>query len=134
VIGTPVGTHVFVRYGWRANAALGLAFYGFLFVMLLLRGPHCHRYTWFGYEGGLEARKSLVEARKMTATDTKQLPAASYPEKDIESAVVDDASEYEDDNATEKTLSRSREVLPSRDSTPPRSIDGSQISDDTLHK
>ena len=30
-------------------------------VVLLARGPHCNRYTWFGYEGGMEWRKSAVE-------------------------------------------------------------------------
>ena len=32
-------------------------------VVLLSRGPHCDRYTWFGYEGGMEWRKSSVEGR-----------------------------------------------------------------------
>lgn len=109
VIGTPVGTHVFVRYGWRANAALGLAFYGFLFVILLLRGPHCQRYTWFGYEGGLEARKSVVEARKMAEAGVT-LPAASHAEKDIESAVVE-SSEHGDKKVAEKISSGSGEAL-----------------------
>ncbi|KAG6839669.1 hypothetical protein C0991_000378, partial [Blastosporella zonata] len=57
VLGTAVGTNIFVKYGWRASAALGLAFYGWQFGILLLRGPHCARYTWFGYQGGLEYRK-----------------------------------------------------------------------------
>lgn len=32
---------------------------GFELFILLLRGPHCSRYTWFGYEGGLSARKGI---------------------------------------------------------------------------
>lgn len=32
---------------------------GFQLFILLLRGPHCQRYTWFGYEGGLSARKGV---------------------------------------------------------------------------
>ena len=36
----------------------------FQFVVLGLRGPHCGRYTWFGYEGGVEWRKSVVDERK----------------------------------------------------------------------
>lgn len=32
-----------------------------LLVVLLARGPHCNRYTWFGYEGGMEWRKNVVE-------------------------------------------------------------------------
>ena len=64
VIGTSVGTLVFVKFGWRAAAALNMALYGFQFLVLLLRGPHCKQYTWFGYEGGLEPRKFVLEERK----------------------------------------------------------------------
>lgn len=32
--------------------------------MLLLRGPHCQRYTWFGYQGGIESRKRVVDEQK----------------------------------------------------------------------
>ena len=41
-----------------------MALYGFQLFVLLLRGPHCKQYTWIGYEGGLEARKSVVDERK----------------------------------------------------------------------
>ena len=65
-MGTSVGTQVFVKFGWRAAAVLNMALYGFQLFVLLLRGPHCNRYTWFGYEGGLEPRtiKSVVDERK----------------------------------------------------------------------
>ena len=63
-MGTSVGTHVFVKFGWRASAGLNMAFYGFALFVLLLRGPHCKQYTWFGYEGGLEHRLLVVEERK----------------------------------------------------------------------
>ena len=63
-MGTSVGTQVFVKFGWRAAAVLNMALYGFQLFILLLRGPHCKQYTWFGYEGGLEARKSVVDERK----------------------------------------------------------------------
>jgi hypothetical protein len=64
VMGTYVGTQVFVKFGWRAAAVLNMALYGFQFFVLSLRGPHCKRFTWFGYEGGLEPRKSVVDERK----------------------------------------------------------------------
>jgi len=64
VIGTSVGTQVFVKFGWRAAAGLNMALYGFQLFVLLLRGPHCKQYTWFGYEGGVEPRKSVVNERK----------------------------------------------------------------------
>lgn len=63
-MGTSVGTKVFVKYGWRAAAALSMGWYAWQLLVLLSRGPHCRRTTWFGYEGGLEARKSAVEAKK----------------------------------------------------------------------
>ncbi|EIN12181.1 hypothetical protein PUNSTDRAFT_33882, partial [Punctularia strigosozonata HHB-11173 SS5] len=58
VMGTATGTKVFVQHGWRASAALSMGWMGWQLVILLLRGPHVPRYTWFGYAGGLEARKS----------------------------------------------------------------------------
>ena len=32
--------------------------------VLLVRGPHTQHHTWFGFEGGLEFRKSVVQARE----------------------------------------------------------------------
>ena len=63
-MGTSVGTHVFLKYGWRAAAALNMALNTFELAILLVRGPHCSRYTWLGYEGGIEPRKSVIEERK----------------------------------------------------------------------
>ncbi|RDB26923.1 putative uncharacterized transporter YgaY [Hypsizygus marmoreus] len=79
VLGTAVGTEVFVRYGWRAGAALSMGWYGWQLVILLLRGPHCERYTWFGYEGGWEMRKSTVEDRRRrpSQSDTAERGSAS---------------------------------------------------------
>ena len=51
-MGTSAGSKVFLTYGWRAACALSMAFYGWQLFVLLLRGPNCKRYTWFGYEGG----------------------------------------------------------------------------------
>ncbi|OJA11052.1 hypothetical protein AZE42_07166, partial [Rhizopogon vesiculosus] len=64
VMGTSVGTEVFVQHGWRACSLLTLALQGFQILILLLRGPHCPRKRWFGYEGGLEARKWVVLERE----------------------------------------------------------------------
>lgn len=60
IMGTAVGTEVFIKYGWRPAAALSVAWSGFTLVVMLVRGPHCARYTWFGYEGGWELRKSRI--------------------------------------------------------------------------
>ncbi|KAJ7242991.1 major facilitator superfamily domain-containing protein [Mycena rebaudengoi] len=56
VMGTSVGSDIYIRHGWRACAALSVALSGWQLFILLLRGPHCRRYTWFGYEGGWKAR------------------------------------------------------------------------------
>ncbi|KAI9464374.1 hypothetical protein HD554DRAFT_2040765 [Boletus coccyginus] len=64
VMGTSVGTRVFVQHGWRACALFMLALYSFQLGMLVLRGPHCPRDHWFGWTGGFGARESVVEARK----------------------------------------------------------------------
>ncbi|KAJ8580363.1 MFS general substrate transporter, partial [Rhizopogon salebrosus TDB-379] len=64
VMGTSVSTEVFVQHGWRACSLLMLALQGFQILILLLRGPHCPRKRWFGYEGGLEARKQVVLDRE----------------------------------------------------------------------
>jgi len=80
VIGTSVGTQVFVKFGWRAAATLNMAFYAFQLFVLLLRGPHCKQYTWFGYEGGLEARKNVVGERKRLE-EQKALDSSLPPEK-----------------------------------------------------
>ena len=60
-MGTSVGTKLFVAHGWRASAGMMFAWTTWELVVLFARGPHCNRYTWFGYEGGIEWRKSAVE-------------------------------------------------------------------------
>ena len=57
-MGTSVGTKVVVSYGWRPAAALSVGWTAFCLLVLLARGPHCSRYTWFGYEGGLHLRNT----------------------------------------------------------------------------
>ncbi|TFK22933.1 membrane protein [Coprinopsis marcescibilis] len=69
VMGTSVGTKVFVEYGWRANAAMNLGFMGVQLLVLLLRGPHCRQYMWFGYEGGLAWRRPVAQASSTEAGD-----------------------------------------------------------------
>ncbi|KAJ7480608.1 major facilitator superfamily domain-containing protein [Mycena latifolia] len=87
LMGTAAGTEVFTRYGWRPAAALNLGFYVWILGVIMLRGPHCARFTWFGYEGGWEARKSVVDARKAvtveSGTDTggSTTPRVGDPEK-----------------------------------------------------
>ena len=58
-----------------------MALYGFQLFVLLLRGPHCKRYTWFGYEGGLEPRKSVVDERKRL--ETEKTLESSLPSENV---------------------------------------------------
>ncbi|KZV71726.1 MFS general substrate transporter [Peniophora sp. CONT] len=62
-VGSSVCTTVYVKYGWRAVGALMFALSAVQIPMLLVRGPHTQRYTWFGFEGGFEFWKSVVQAR-----------------------------------------------------------------------
>ncbi|KAJ3784180.1 MFS general substrate transporter [Lentinula aff. detonsa] len=55
--GTAAATKVYLEHGWRASAALGLACAAFQLLILFFRGPHCERYTWFGYQGGMDWKK-----------------------------------------------------------------------------
>ncbi|KNZ79011.1 Putative uncharacterized transporter ygaY [Termitomyces sp. J132] len=102
VLGTSVGTKVFVTYGWRAGAALNMGWYGWQLFILFLRGPHCNRFTWIGYEGGLEARKSATEARVRALQTGAGISSAGgmggLPElkgKGKSQAVIEDSNEEE---------------------------------------
>ncbi|KAK0498134.1 major facilitator superfamily domain-containing protein [Armillaria luteobubalina] len=57
VMGSSVGSRVFLEHGWRAGAGLSLGWTGLGFLLLIIRGPHCERKTWLGYEGGFGMRK-----------------------------------------------------------------------------
>ncbi|CAK5278796.1 unnamed protein product [Mycena citricolor] len=65
----PFLTKVYTAYGWRAAAALNMGFYGWILIVLLVRGPHCGRFTWFGYEGW--AVKKVKAAQTMDDTQSK---------------------------------------------------------------
>ncbi|KAF8133308.1 major facilitator superfamily domain-containing protein [Boletus edulis] len=62
VTGTSAGTVVFVHYGWRANAFLAMGLFAFQLCVLLLRGPHCPRQRWVGWQGGLSMRTKIGSA------------------------------------------------------------------------
>ncbi|PBK65681.1 MFS general substrate transporter [Armillaria solidipes] len=66
VMGSSVGSRVFLESGWRAGAGLSLGWTGIGFLMLLIRGPHCERKTWFGYEGGFGVRRDVEQKGEET--------------------------------------------------------------------
>ncbi|KAH9850127.1 major facilitator superfamily domain-containing protein [Lenzites betulinus] len=88
VMGTAVGSKVYTDHGWRPDAALNLGWMGFALLVLLARGPHCRRYTWFGWEGGMELRKSRVAARKQAEEDAAAAAADKKQESEGEGSVV----------------------------------------------
>lgn len=75
------------RHGWRAAAALSVGWTGFSVLILLLRGPHCPRYTWVGYKGGLAIRKSRPEV--------EQGPQETKDEKDADAIRIEQAQDIE---------------------------------------
>ncbi|KIJ61087.1 hypothetical protein HYDPIDRAFT_42870 [Hydnomerulius pinastri MD-312] len=72
VIGSSVGSQVFLQYGWRAASALSMAFYGWQLFVLFLRGPNCQQYTWYGYEGGFSIRRKPLLAPNTDCTPTSE--------------------------------------------------------------
>ena len=110
-MGTSVGAQVFVKFGWRPAAALSMGLYGFQLVIMLLRGPHCKQYTWFGYEGGLEARKSVVDERKRLEAE-RALESSAVDEK-VDDKHTTDRKDREDISGTSRefgTLSKRGDV------------------------
>lgn len=90
VTGTPLGTAVFVKYGWRASGALSCGFCGWMLFVLLLRGPHCPNNKWFGWEGGFEARKKVAEPLEDSENrmDEPPLEQITDEEKNVEKSSV----------------------------------------------
>lgn len=81
-MGTSVSTRVYVVHGWRAAAAISLGCMGFQILALLARGPHCRRYRWFGYEGGIgwrKARDNSVMVEEAMAMSVLTLHSAVDP-------------------------------------------------------
>ena len=63
-MGTSVGTRVWEQHGWRASAGLSLAWVGWMYFVLFLRGPHASRYTWIGWDGGWNWRRADIQSAK----------------------------------------------------------------------
>ncbi|KIJ61088.1 hypothetical protein HYDPIDRAFT_116342 [Hydnomerulius pinastri MD-312] len=59
VMGTSVGTEVFVGHGWRAASTLSMAWFAWQLGILLLRGPRCPRTRWIGWKGEIAFQRSV---------------------------------------------------------------------------
>ncbi|KAJ7659481.1 major facilitator superfamily domain-containing protein [Mycena rosella] len=72
VMGTSVGSSIYLHHGWRACAALSVGLSGWQLVVLLARGPHCARHTWVGWEGGRVAwRRRHVHVPPVEKSETE---------------------------------------------------------------
>ncbi|KAF8592081.1 MFS general substrate transporter [Ramaria rubella] len=95
LMGTASGTKVFVEHGWRATAYLSLAWMGMQLGILLIRGPHSPRKTWFGWQGGWSLRRRSgvgeLEDTSKPQNDTSDEKEASAT-KDIESDAAQDTA------------------------------------------
>lgn len=80
-MGTSVSTRVYVEHGWQAASAVSLGWMGFQVLVLLERGPHCGRYVWIGYEGGVGWRKKGIDPEAKTLEGSNEIPETEEKEK-----------------------------------------------------
>ncbi|KAF7313090.1 MFS general substrate transporter [Mycena kentingensis (nom. inval.)] len=80
LMGTSAGTKVYTAFGWRAAAALNIGFYAWVLIIIVLRGPHCARYTWVGYEGGLTPWKRSQVQEDSGQDGAKEKEKAAAPD------------------------------------------------------
>jgi predicted MFS family arabinose efflux permease len=72
VMGTSVGTQLFAQHGYQLSSGVRLAFCGFQLFILLIRGPNVPRRTWFGWKGGMEMRKWVIDRLPSYTETTKE--------------------------------------------------------------
>ncbi|KAJ7169241.1 major facilitator superfamily domain-containing protein [Mycena crocata] len=77
VMGTSVGSQIYLRHGWRACGALSVGLSVWQLAVLLVRGPHCRRYTWVGWEGGWAWRRRRNEKDETETETSPQNPETS---------------------------------------------------------
>jgi hypothetical protein len=71
-MGTSVGTQLLVEHSYQLSSGVRLAFCGFQLLILLLRGPHVPRMTWFGWKGGMQLRKKMIDETPSSSTTTTE--------------------------------------------------------------
>ncbi|CAE6424881.1 unnamed protein product [Rhizoctonia solani] len=81
VMGTSVGTQVYLKYGWRPSGALGLGFYGLQLIVLFLRGHKAARKTWLGWKAAPEPTESTSSPNKVQK-QTEKDPEAQKARQD----------------------------------------------------
>ncbi|KAF7368852.1 MFS DHA1 protein [Mycena venus] len=76
VMGTAVGTKLFVERGYKFSSGIRATFGGLELLLLMIRGPHVGRKTWVGWEGGVKLRKPAEPA--------EEKPTERIATKDVE--------------------------------------------------
>lgn len=61
---------------------LGLTAWALL--MLMMRGPGCDRYTWFGFRNSLDGVKGVLNIKARVRADDENAQGALEAEKDVE--------------------------------------------------
>ncbi|KAJ3878479.1 major facilitator superfamily domain-containing protein [Lentinula edodes] len=84
VIGSSAGTKIFLTYGWRATAAMTLGLTAWALLMLMMRGPGCDRYTWFGFRNSLDGVKGVLNIKARVRAHDENVQGALEAEKDVE--------------------------------------------------
>jgi hypothetical protein len=102
-----VGTLVFLQHGWRAGAGLSVGLAGCMIAILLVRGPHTKRYTWFGYEGGTAWRKEVPKEKKTTIPEESKQASGARSETTKSDEVVEVTSTSGDETMRSQQLGRS---------------------------
>ena len=96
-----MGSLVFLRHGWRAGAGLSVGFAGCMLIILLVRGPHTQRHTWFGYEGGMRwGKEEPKEKAPELEASTQPSSDASCIETRLDDGQVVEATPSNDDEKT----------------------------------
>jgi len=71
-IGAEVGSRVWLSCGWRVAGATMTGVMLLMHLILFVRGPHCDRYTWFGWEGGARLTKTREGVISSTTTTDEE--------------------------------------------------------------
>ncbi|KAJ7058933.1 major facilitator superfamily domain-containing protein [Mycena amicta] len=115
VTGTAAGTSIYLAHGWRVCAAFSVGLCIAQLVVLLLRGPHCTRYTWVGWQSGWapvrkpRRPKVSVEAEKQDGPGVEVAAAAAIDTPEPEVGVKEAAEKItQQDEVKEGSISTAR--------------------------
>lgn len=72
LIGSELGTYLYLRYGYEGVGALALGLILFMFLVLFSRGPHLPKEKGFGYAGGWELNKTKAAANRLALEKEKE--------------------------------------------------------------